>query len=143
MRLQFVPYSYGPYAQNVEKVLYALNGKYLKGLEQMTSRKFAPLDLNWEKYDEVQQYIKINLSHEQKQRIKNVFRLIEGFESTLSLEILASIHYLLHRDANLKKPQLLYNIKTWNKRKEEMITEEYVNIALEHLHEYGNSLEMI
>jgi O-acetyl-ADP-ribose deacetylase (regulator of RNase III) len=40
MRLQFVPYKYGPYAQAIEKVLYALNGKYLKGMEQMQAKAF-------------------------------------------------------------------------------------------------------
>ncbi len=61
MRLQFIPYKYGPYAQAIEKVLYALNGKYLKGLEQMKARAFEPLQLNYEKFDEIEEYVKTKL----------------------------------------------------------------------------------
>jgi O-acetyl-ADP-ribose deacetylase (regulator of RNase III) len=46
MKLNFVPHTYGPYDQRVEKVLYALNGKYVRGLEQMTAKAFEPLILN-------------------------------------------------------------------------------------------------
>lgn len=143
LKLQFVPYTYGPYAQAVEKVLYALNGKYLKGMEQMSSRKFEPLQLNWERYEEVQKYVNSQLAPEQRQRLTNIFKLIHGFESSLSLEILASIHYLLHQDSSLTQSQLLEKIKAWNKRKEELITEEYVDIALTHLKDYGSTLEMV
>lgn len=142
LKLQFVPYTYGPYAQAVEKVLYALNGKYLKGLEQMSSRKFEPLELNWERYDEVNLYFNTQLSSEQKQRMSNLFKVIEGFESSLSLEILASIHYLLNEDAKLDQKQLVDKIQSWNDRKKKVITEEYVDIALAHLKEYGSQLEM-
>ena len=46
LRLQFVPFTYGPYAQAIDKVLYHLNNKYLNGLEQMSAKPFEPLKLN-------------------------------------------------------------------------------------------------
>jgi len=140
LKLQFVPYTYGPYAQAVEKVLYALNGKYLNGLEQMKARPFEPLKLNWDKYDEVERYIKTSLSSEQIQRLEDLFKVIDGFESTLSLEILASIHYLLSKDPKLTQAELLSQIQAWNERKKNIIKEEYIGIALEHLSNYGRSL---
>jgi O-acetyl-ADP-ribose deacetylase (regulator of RNase III) len=140
LKLQFVPYTYGPYAQAVEKVLYALNGKYLNGLEQMNARPFEPLKLNWEKFDEVERYIKTSLSPDQMQRLEDLFKVIDGFESTLSLEILASIHYLLSINANLTQPELLAKIQSWNERKKNVIKEEYIGIALDHLKSYGRSL---
>jgi O-acetyl-ADP-ribose deacetylase (regulator of RNase III) len=140
LRLQFVPYTYGPYAQAVEKVLYALNGKYLIGMEQMKARAFEPLQLNWEKYDEVEKYIKSNLDAAQQQRLKNLFEIIQGFETTLSLEILASIHFLLSENSKLTQSDLLQKIQSWNDRKKSIIKEEYIGIALEHLTEYGSKL---
>lgn len=140
LRLQFVPYTYGPYAQAVEKVLYALNGKYLTGLEQMNAKAFEPLNLDWKRFDEVELYIKTNLNSEQLVRLNSLFDIIEGFESTLSLEILASIHFLLSENSMLTENELLVKIQSWNERKKSIITEEYISIALKHLNEYGRRL---
>ncbi|MFZ4477210.1 MAG: type II toxin-antitoxin system antitoxin DNA ADP-ribosyl glycohydrolase DarG [Saprospiraceae bacterium] len=142
MRLQFVPYKYGPCAQAIEKVLYALNGKYLKGMEQMQARAFEPLQLNYETYGEVEQYIHTNLSTDQKQRLDSVFSIMDGFESTLSLEILSSVHYLISENPQLTEDQLFDLIQEWNERKKNLVTKEYVHIALEHLNAYGSKLNI-
>ena len=141
LKLQFVPYVYGPYSQAVEKVLYALNGKYLKGMEQMKADPFEPLMLNWDRYDEVEKYIKSNLDSEQMQRLTNLFKFIEGFESTLALEVLASVHYLMSQQPGLKENELLQGIHSWSNRKRNLITSTYVKIAYQHLQEFGSRLE--
>lgn len=141
LRLQFVPYTYGPYAQAIEKVLYALNGKYLTGMEQMSAKPFEPLKLNQERYKEVGEYINTNLTSEQKRRLDNLFRIITGFESTLSLEILASVHYLLNESPGLTKEDLLHKIQSWNDRKKSLITADYVQIAYNHLVKYSDHIE--
>ncbi len=140
LKLQFVPYTYGPYAQAVEKVLYALNGKYLTGLEQMQAKPFEALKLNWSRFDEVEKYVNTSLSSDQRQRLEDLFKVIDGFESTLSLEILASIHYLLSKDSKLSQSDLLLKIQAWNERKRNLIKEEYIGIALNQLNKYGTSL---
>lgn len=140
LRLQFVPYVYGPYAQAVEKVLYALNGKYLKGMEQMSVKPFEPLKLNYDRFPEVSSYVERNLNQEQKGRLKNLFKVIEGFESSLSLEILASTHYLKSSDPGMTEDQLFSKIQDWNQRKRNIIKKEYINIALNHLQNYGEEL---
>jgi O-acetyl-ADP-ribose deacetylase (regulator of RNase III) len=140
MKLKFVPYTYGPYAQAVEKVLYSLNGKYLNGIEQMKAKAFEPLKLNYQRYSEVEEYIHKNLNDQQKQRLDQLFDVIEGFESTMSLEILASIDYLLSQDNKLSTDDLLSKIKSWNERKKELINKEHIEIALLHLKDYSNKL---
>ena len=140
MRLQFVPYKYGPYAQAIEKVLYALNGKYLTGMEQMNARAFEPLQLNYKIYDEVEKYINNNISLDQKQRLESVFSIIDGFETTLSLEILSSTHFLISENPKLTEDQLFEKIQDWNERKKNLVTKEYISIAMEHLHNYGTKL---
>ncbi len=141
LRLEFVQYKYGPYAQAVEKVLYALNGKYLNGMEQMQARPFEPLKLNWEHYEEVEQYVKTTLNSEQWQRLTDLFKVIEGFESTFSLEILASVDYLLSESPNLDENALLQKIHSWNDRKKAMININHVRIAYQHLKEYSSRLD--
>jgi len=140
MRLQFVPYKYGPYAQAIEKVLYALNGKYLTGMEQMNARAFEPLQLNYDTYKEVEKYVNTNLNSDQRLRLESVFNIIDGFETTLSLEILASVHFLISENPKLTEEQLFEKIQDWNERKKNLVSKEYVNIAMEHLHNYGSRL---
>lgn len=141
LRLKFEPYTYGPYAQAVDKLLYALNGKYLKGLEQMNAKPFEPLQLNYKRYSEVEDYVNKALTSEQKNRLSNLFKAIDGFESTLSLEILSSTHYALKANPGLKREELLERVQ-WTARKKELITAEYVDIAYQHLKAYRSQLEI-
>jgi hypothetical protein len=140
LRLQFVPFTYGPYAQAIDKVLYHLNNKYLNGLEQMSAKPFEPLKLNYALYTEVQDYVRKNLTPEQHMRLKNVFQLIDGFESSLSLEILSSIDFLLSENPKLSTDELLLKIQSWNARKKELIDKEQIEIALLRLKNYSTQL---
>jgi hypothetical protein len=140
LRLQFVPFTYGPYAQAIDKVLYNLNGKYLTGIEQMKVKAFEQLKLNYDRYDEVQEFIRKNLTAEQHIRLKNVFELIDGFETSLALEVLSSIHYLLAQDPHLNVDQLLEKIQSWNERKKGLIDKDHVESALKRLKDYGSRL---
>jgi len=140
LRLQFVPYIYGPYAQAIDKVLYALNGKYLSGLEQMKIKPFEHIKLNWKHYMEVETYIKRQLNNEQQQRLHNLFKIIEGFETTLSLEVLASVDYLLQENPTLSENDLLQKIESWSIRKKRLIKFEHIQIARQHLEDYGERM---
>jgi O-acetyl-ADP-ribose deacetylase (regulator of RNase III) len=141
LRLKFDQYQYGPYAQAVEKVLYALNGKFLKGLEQMTASPFEPLQLNYNLLDEIKEYAKKELTQEQWDRLANLFKAIDGFESTLSLEILSSTHFTLKTNPNLKREEILAKVQ-WNDRKQKLITQEYVDIAYDHLKDHGQLMQL-
>jgi O-acetyl-ADP-ribose deacetylase (regulator of RNase III) len=141
LKLQFTQYAYGPYAQAMDKVLYSMNGKYLKGIEQMEAKPFEPIELNYDKRDEVMDYVKTQLSPEQKQRLSNLFKAIEGFESTLSLEILSSTHYTLKKNPELPKDALIKEVQ-WNERKQKLITPEYVELAYQHLKQHGQQFHL-
>ena len=140
LRLDFVPYHFGPYDNRVEKVLYALNGKYLNGLEQMSAKPFEPLQLNYALVEEVKKYVDEKLTDKQRERLYSVFALMSGFESTLALEVLSSIHFLLTQDRTLSNKDLLEKIGSWNERKKALIKEEYVNLAVAHLQNYSQKL---
>jgi O-acetyl-ADP-ribose deacetylase (regulator of RNase III) len=142
LRLDFVPYKYGPYSQAIDKVLYALNGKYLNGLEQMNARAFEPLKLNYQTYPEVEEYIRKNLNAEQHTRLKNLFELISGFESSLALEILSSVDYLLAENPKRGIDELLSQIQLWNDRKRLLINRDQVEAAVARLNQYSTKLQI-
>lgn len=133
LQLTFTAQHYGPYAIGVEKVLYALNGVYLKGLEQGEAKAFEPLMLNYEKWQEVNDYINSELSPEAKAINQKLVALINGFSSDLSLEILATTDFILQHNPEFGIDEIMERIKSWSKRKSELIKREYVEIAMEHL----------
>jgi O-acetyl-ADP-ribose deacetylase (regulator of RNase III) len=129
LRLDFTPYVYGPYAQAVEKVLYKLNGKYLQGLEQMTAKPFEALKLNYDRYEEIENFVHSELSENQRERLKDLFKTIRGFESALSLEVLSSVHFVLKEEPEIDKNEASNRIKSWSNRKKTLIKEEYIELA--------------
>lgn len=141
LRLDFTQYAYGPYAQAMDKVLYAMNGKYLRGLEQMTANPFEPIELNYERLEEVMEYVKKELTAEQRERLANLFKAIEGFESTLSLEILSSTHFTLKANPEIQKDALIEKVQ-WNDRKKKLISPEYIDLAYQHLKQHGREFTL-
>ncbi|MBK6986357.1 MAG: macro domain-containing protein [Bacteroidetes bacterium] len=141
-KLKFEASHYGPYSVGVEHVLHHINGKYIKGLEQMNAKAFEPLELQYDKVQEVSEYIKKELSPEQKQRIINLIKLIDGFQSALSLEILATVDFIRRDDHNLSQDDITKTIHNWSDRKRKLFQEKYITVAINHLHNYSNSLSI-
>ncbi len=140
LKLDFKAHHYGPYAIGVKKVLYALNGVYLKGLEQGESKAFEPLQLNYQKWNEVKTYVEKELKPEDGHRLNNLLKLINGFTSELSLEILATTDYILHQKPGSSLEEVLVAIGQWNRRKSELFKSEYVGIAYKHLNHYMGTM---
>jgi O-acetyl-ADP-ribose deacetylase (regulator of RNase III) len=140
LRLNFVASHYGPYSVQVQHVLYALNGVYLQGLEQNTAKAFEPLRLNYDKFEEIKQYVQKNLSQEQKQRLDNLLVLISGFESALSLEVLASIDFLTQKE-KLSLSEITEKLHNWSERKQRLFNAYHIQVAYQHLDNYKQSLD--
>jgi len=134
LNLKFEAHLFGPYTENVKRVLYTLNGTYLSGLEQNEAKAFEPLKLNYGRFDEIKKYINNELVAEQKQRLKKLIEFIEGFESDLSLEILASVAMILDNEPDLSLEKVTEECK-WNERKRRLFKDEYIKIAFDHLHQ--------
>lgn len=136
LQLTFTAQHYGPYAIGVEKVLYALNGVFLKGMEQAQAKAFEPLMLNYEKWNEVNDYMQNELSREAKAVSQKLLMLIDGFSSDLSLEILATTDFIIQNNPQFGIDEIMEKIMNWSKRKSELIKREYVEIAVRHLKEF-------
>ena len=137
LRLKFTESNYGPYSVQVGHVLHSLNGKYLRGLEQMNARAFEPIELRYDKLDEVRKYIEKELKAEQKQRLDNLIMLIDGFQTALSLEILATVDYIKTEKEIIKEEEIINVIKEWSPRKREIFKEKYIRVAIDHLNDYS------
>lgn len=140
LNLDFKAHYYGPYALGVEKVLYHLNGTYLAGMEQGQAKPFEPLKLNYEKWEEITQYVKRELKAEDAARVKSLIQFISGFSSELSLEILATVDFILVQHPTFTIDEVMQYIATWNMRKKELFKREYVQVSYDYLKNYSSNL---
>lgn len=140
-RIKFTAERYGPYSVNVGHMVHALNGKYIRGLEQMKATAFEPLFLDYNNLSEISSYVR-TLNSEQRNRVSNLVKLISGFQSALSLEVLASVAWVRRENPGATKDYAIKAVGEWSERKKELFKDEYISIAWERLEDYayGNSL---
>ncbi|TWV06046.1 macro domain-containing protein [Bacteroidaceae bacterium HV4-6-C5C] len=136
-KIKFSAEKYGPYSVNVGHMVHALNGKYIRGLEQMKATAFEPLFLNYNQLTEISGYVR-KLKLDQIKRISNLTKLITGFQSALSLEVLASVAWIRRENPSVSKEETIKHIANWSERKKNLFKEEYVYLAWNRLEEYAN-----
>ena len=140
LRLKFEPSHYGPYSVQVGHVLHALNGKYIKGLEQMNTKAFETIELRYDTLDEVKNYIQKNLNAQQHERLDNLTKLIDGFQSAFALEILATVDYIKAQKKTSDETIIIDEIHNWSDRKKNLFKDKYIKIAIEHLDVYSSKV---
>jgi O-acetyl-ADP-ribose deacetylase (regulator of RNase III) len=138
LKLKFNAHHYGPYTVQLNHVLLHLNGVYLNGMEQNVVKPFEPLQLNYNKFKEVEEYVQTTLNSEQKQRLKNVIQLLNRFESTFALELLATVDYVMDSEKTNNQTEILKTISSWNQRKKNLFQPNQVEIAFEHLKKFSS-----
>lgn len=139
LKLQFKAHHYGPYAIGVEKVLYHLNGTFLAGLEQGQAKAFEPLKLNYEKWDQVNAYVS-SMNQADRERLHQLLLFLKNFTSELSLEILATVDFILCEHPEYSIDEVMDAIATWNIRKRELFKRDSVIRAYNHLLNYRTKL---
>jgi O-acetyl-ADP-ribose deacetylase (regulator of RNase III) len=96
--LRFEANKYGPYANRLDHLLNALDGSYLHCDKRLADA--GPLDIIWfddGRKDYVQAYLKGQESKPYLPALKATAELIDGFESPLGMELLATVDWLLCR----------------------------------------------
>jgi O-acetyl-ADP-ribose deacetylase (regulator of RNase III) len=137
-RIEFSAERYGPYSVNVGHMVHALNGKYIRGLEQMKATAFEPLFLDYNQLNEIRDYVH-SLKADQIKRIARLTKLIAGFQSALSLEVLASVAWIRREKTNPTKEEVFHYIANWSERKKDLFKEEYISLAWDRLEEYAET----
>jgi len=141
-KLKFEGHHYGPYSVGVVHLLHNLNGKYIKGLEQMDAKAFEVLELQYNTVPEVSEYVRKELSAEQRRRLSNLIKLIDGFQSALSLEVLATVDFVKKENPGISYSDMTKKIHNWSDRKRRLFQDKYIEKASARLEGYSNNLEI-
>jgi O-acetyl-ADP-ribose deacetylase (regulator of RNase III) len=130
--IKFQAHHYGPYSHKIDHLIYGLNGSYIKGFEQMNATAFEPLTMQHERRDEISKYVR-TLNVQEQNSLKATINLISGFESTLALEILASVDFIRQQNPGINLADTITAIQNWSDRKTKLFKDEYIQIAYDHL----------
>jgi hypothetical protein len=132
--LAFSRARYGPYADRLPHVLDTLEGHYLTGLGDRSTRvtELAPINLTAGSLEEAQQTLAAD--PQSVAHLEALLSLVDGFETPYSMELLATVHFAAHQEPSTADTgQLSDRVKAWNLRKARLFTKHHVHTAAERL----------
>jgi O-acetyl-ADP-ribose deacetylase (regulator of RNase III) len=135
LKLAFVKEKFGPYAENLNFVLQNMEGHLIRGYGDRSSG--SQITLLPSADQEANAFIANDV--ESQQRLEQVSRLIEGFETPYGLELLASVHWVAKKELPLATdPELaVAKVHSWNVRKSRTFRAEHIRLAFQRI--TGNS----
>jgi O-acetyl-ADP-ribose deacetylase (regulator of RNase III) len=139
--LRFQADKYGPYAPRLTHLLDGLDGSYLHCGKRIGDA--SPFDVVWfedAKRDKVAAYLGSGEAKAFLPALEATAELIDGFESPLGMELLATIDWLVQKDGiAADRDSIKTALKTWTggeksaERKLKLFEDRLVDLALERL----------
>lgn len=127
LRLTYVKGPYGPYAQNLRHVLHAVEGHFVSGYSDGGDTPDKPLSLVPGAREDAASFLQD--SPDTIDRFDRVADLVEGFESSYGLELLATVHWVATTGAPWTSvADLVDRTHNWSERKQQF-TPRQINIA--------------
>lgn len=115
LRLRFVKGPYGPYAENLRHVLNEIEGYYVSGYGAGGDAPDKTLELVPGAVQDAK--AKLREQPDSLERFERVSDLVAGFESSFGLELLATVHWLLHHEHAAVGEALVERTYAWGQRK--------------------------
>lgn len=127
LRLRYKAAPYGPYAENLRHVLHAIEGHLVAGYDDGGDAPDKPLTLVPGAVEEAGAFIAEH--RETRERFDRVASLLEGFESPFGLELLSTVHWVMHHEPVHTLPDVVARTYAWNERKRQF-TPRQIGIAV-------------
>lgn len=129
LKLKYLKAPYGPYAQNLRHVLNVLEGHYIEGYDGEDSPDKS-INLLPNATDEANLLIKTDLQLLDK--INKVSNLVDGFETSFGLELLATVHWVADKEKKVILDEVIEAVYSWNEKKRKFSTRQ-IEIAYNRL----------
>lgn len=129
LKLNYIKDKYGPYANNLNHVLQALDGHYITGYGDRSHS--AKIKLVAEKVVEADEFLK---NHpDTRERFEQVKNLIQGYETPYGLELLATVYWVMKKENIIEDDHVIKAIQEWNVRKKTLFKEVHILKAMHKL----------
>lgn len=135
LNLRYEKLHFGPYADNLNHALSNMEGSFIQGFgDRKQQSEIQPLP---QALEAAHNFLRSH--HESHERLNRVSNLIDGFEDSFGLELLATVHWVLKQEPSLshsveKTTEAVHN---WNERKKRLIKPWQVETAMKRLKDQG------
>lgn len=138
LRLKFVANKYGPYADQLRHLLNALDGSFLHSERRLSEASpFEPIHFVDERRDQVAGFLDSE-AREYMPALDAATSYIDGFESPLGMELLATIDWLIaHQECEPELGSVRRALVAWpggkaaGRRKERLFSDRMIELALD------------
>jgi len=115
LKLRFTANKYGPYADRLRHLLDALDGSYLHCEKRLSDAgPFEPIWFEDSKRSAVAEYLNSGAARPYQSALEAAAAIIDGFESPLGMELLATVDWLLQaRKCEATVPGVKQGLKDW------------------------------
>ena len=134
LRLQYTKASYGPYAENLRHVLHAIEGHLLTGYADGGDIPDKQLKLLPGAVKDASVFLKDH--PDTRARFDRVADLVEGFESPFGLELLSTVHWVIHKNSVSAVDEAIRRVHAWSNRKMQF-TPRQIGLAFDMLSNKG------
>lgn len=134
LRLQYVKYDYGPYANNLRHVLNQIEGHLISGYADGGDDPDKPLELVPGTIKDARDFLSTHT--DTLKRFERVDDLVAGFETPFGLELLATVHWVMKHEQAVGLDDVVKKTYAWNTRKKQF-TQRQIGIAMDVLKQKG------
>jgi len=127
LRLNYHAATYGPYADNLRHVLNKIEGHFLQGYQDGGDQPYKEVSLINAAILHANQILETD--SEATARFNRVVDLIEGYETSYGLELLATVHWVATQYNIASRDSLIKQVHGWNERKK-MFTPNQIESAM-------------
>lgn len=131
LKLKYRKAKYGPYAENLRHVLRSIEGHYILGYADGGDAPNKTLNLVPGAVKDSMDYLQVH--PETLSRFKKVSKLVEGFESSFGLELLATVYWVASRNLHKTEEEIVALTYAWNSRKRQLFSNRQILLALQTL----------
>jgi O-acetyl-ADP-ribose deacetylase (regulator of RNase III) len=136
--LHFRADRYGPYADNLRHLLNGLDGSYLRCERRLSDAgPLDPIAFKDEKADAVKDYLSSGPAQKFGPALERTAAVIDGFESPLGMELLATLDWLLTEEqCGSDRASIKAGLEAWpggktaGKRKLKLFSDRLIDLAL-------------
>ena len=130
LKLGFQEGTYGPYAEKLRYVLRQVEGHLISGYKDGGDAPGRQLELVPGAIEDATAFL--DRCPETKERLERVAQLVEGFESSFGLELLATVHWVATEHPSSTEDEVVARTYAWNYRKRQF-SKRQIQLALQTL----------
>jgi O-acetyl-ADP-ribose deacetylase (regulator of RNase III) len=134
LNLEYEKGHYGPYAAKLSHVLNKVEGHFVSGYQDGGDQPFKELTIVPGAYEDATRFLAD--MPDVQDRFERVAKLVEGFETPFGLELLATVHWVVDREAAHGPDEAVTRIHNWNDRKK-AFTPRQIGLAYDVLQSKG------